>query len=781
MDEFIAEFVNESREMLEALERELVAWEREPGDQARLDVIFRFFHTVKGNCGFFDLPRLEALAHAAEDALAGVRNGKRTIDARLVDAVLAVVDRIGEMVDAIDSGAEVSQGNDDQLIAALSGKQIEPVAVAAPVTAPSEDPASSGPARQGESLRTVRLPTNLVDRFMSGISDMILVRNELQRQIASLGHHAGIEASFNRLSTILADTQAIMTRVRMQPISNLFSSYQRMVRDLAADLGKQVAIEIESGEVELDREMIELLRDPLLHIVRNAVDHGLETLDERRAAGKPGTGQVRLSARQTGNVIRIAISDDGRGIDLDRLVEKAIARGLLTREQASQLTPAQRAMLVCEPGLTTASEVTKISGRGVGMDVVRDSIERIGGKLRVDTTAGMGCAVILDVPLTLSIVPSLTVQVGEQTFSLPRSYVSEIVTGGDGVEAERIGGVRHITLRDGLHPCLSLDQVLGIAGHKAPLQQVLVMVKMIDGSVFALAVDAIVDSGDLVVRPVAPAITATGLYVGVVQLSDGSPALMLDVAGIGRQSDLLSEGQGRLRLDSEAETRFDQAELLVPVVAFAARDGSRKAVAMEAVERIAEVGQAAVGFAGSAAHVVLDGEIIPLLGLEDTLPEDALLDILVISDDACRLAYATAGDVGAEDLDPATITFQSGHRLGLLGDRPVELLEFGRFGAIDDASLPGSDGPTCRLPQDDPWARDFLRPMVEAAGYAVIEDNRTHVDLEVRFDQDAPAGAARAEQVLLIGDGHTSDSAIAREDLAGLSQALRAMTARSAR
>lgn len=525
MDDLITEFIAETREMLQALERGLVAWERDPGDREQLSEIFRFVHTVKGNCGFFDLPRLEALAHAAEDALGDVRAGKRAIDSGLVNAVLAVLDRIGEMVEAIAAGEDISGCDDSELIARLSVVEREVVAAQ-----PAATLAKAAPAR--EPFRSVRLPTSLVDRVMSGVSDMILVRNELERQLRHSDGDAALIANFGRLSALLSEMQAAMARVRMQPIGTLFDGYQRMIRDLSAELGKAVEVEIESGQVELDREMIELLRDPLLHVIRNAIDHGIESPAERRDTGKRSAGRLMLSARQTGNEIRIAILDDGRGIDADKVVAWAIERGIVAAEQAARMDAAQKLMLICEPGLSTAREVTAISGRGVGMDVVRASIERIGGKLRIVSTPGEGTRFLLYVPLTLSIVPSITVETGGQVFALPRSYVREIVRNGRDVEVDPIGSMRHVRVRGELYPCLGLGDLFGLPCQTDPERQVLVMVTMIDGSVFALCVDDIADHCDLVIRPVAPQVIATGLYVGVAQLNDGKPALMLDLVGL---------------------------------------------------------------------------------------------------------------------------------------------------------------------------------------------------------------------------------------------------------
>lgn len=748
MDDLITEFIAETREMLQALERGLVAWERDPGDRERLSEIFRFVHTVKGNCGFFDLPRLEALAHAAEDALGEVRAGKREIGRRLVDAVLAVLDRIGEMVEAIAAGEDISGGDDSDLIARLAAREPEPVAVQ-----PVQAPAKSAPAR--EPFRSVRLPTSLVDRVMSGVSDMILVRNELERQLRHNDGDPALLANFGRLSSLLSEMQAAMARVRMQPIGNLLDSYQRMVRDLAAELGKDIEVEIESGQVELDREMIELLRDPLLHLIRNAIDHGIETPAERQAADKRPQGRLMLSARQTGNEIRIAILDDGRGIDAAQVVARAIERGVVTAEQAARMEPGQQLMLICEPGLSTAREVTAISGRGVGMDVVRASIERIGGKLRIASTPGEGTRFLLDVPLTLSIVPAITVEAGGQVFALPRSYVREIVRNGRDVEVDPIGGVRHVRVRGELYPCLGLGTIFGLACQSEPDRQVLVMVKMIDGSVFALCVDDIADHCDLVIRPVAPQVINTGLYVGVAQLNDGRPALMLDLVGVSKLGGIASDKQARLVSEPVAEV--DPRELVMMIV-FAGLDGIRRAVPLDSVERLIEVPVTELG-QGNPAHIVFEGVIVPLYGLA-VRPTGESIDVLVLSYQGRRLAFATAGAVDTADIDLATVTVETGRRLALLDGQSIELLELDRL-------HPGQ--PTCRLPADDAWTNAFLRPLVESAGYRVVDQFKP-ADLEIRLD------AGRADSLVIGDDG----LAVAKDDAAALQAALRLASQRRA-
>ena len=275
MDDLLAEFIAETREMLEALGGEIVAWEASPDDKARLDEIFRFVHTVKGNCGFFDLPRLEMLSHAAEDVLADVRSGNRAADNVLVSAVLAIIDRIGELVQALETGEAVSSADDDLLIAALAHK-----AEAAEVA----HAGGHGAIETRKPIRSIRLSVDLLDRMMSGVSDMVLARNELARRLRESSGDLSVENAFERVSSCIAEMRDAITRTRMQRMDSLFVMLPRMVRDISSELGKSVGLDIDGGDVELDREMIEMIRDPLTHIVRNAIDHGIEPAAERGMA-----------------------------------------------------------------------------------------------------------------------------------------------------------------------------------------------------------------------------------------------------------------------------------------------------------------------------------------------------------------------------------------------------------------------------------------------------------------------------------------------------------------
>src|SRR5438309_10766016 len=330
MDDLIADFVAECREMLEAVGGEIVAWEAQPDDRARLDSIFRFVHTVKGNCGFFEFPRLEALSHAAEDALADVRAGRRHPDGALVSAVLAIIDRISEMVAAIEVGEDMPTGDDNHLIDALApGAE----GTAIPVIAAAE-----GATRASAAPPTIRLSVELLDRVMSTVSDMVLARNELARRLRESATDVPVDGAFERLSSIIAEMRDAITRTRMQRIENLFVGLPRMVRDLSAELNKQVLFVFAGGDAEWDRELIELFGAPWTHIIGTGAARGIETPAERLKAGKREIGILSVSARQSGNQILIDIHDDGRGIDGKKLVDKAVANGVVEKADAAQLS-----------------------------------------------------------------------------------------------------------------------------------------------------------------------------------------------------------------------------------------------------------------------------------------------------------------------------------------------------------------------------------------------------------------------------------------------------------
>ena len=774
MDDLIADFVAECREMLEALGGEIVAWEAEPDDRARLDSIFRFVHTVKGNCGFFDFPRLEALSHAAEDALADCRAGRRSPDPGLVSAVLHVIDRIGEMVAAIDANEEFPAGDDEALIASLAPGAEAPIAPA-PV-------AAADGSRSGAAPRTIRLSVELLDRVMSGVSDMVLARNELARRLREASGDVAVDGAFERLSGIIAEMRDAITRTRMQRIENLFIAIPRMVRDLSGDLGKQVMVDIEGGDVELDREMIEMIRDPLTHIIRNAVDHGIEKPADRLKAGKRENGLLSVSARQSGNQILIDIVDDGKGIDGMKLVEKAIASKLLTKAEADALTPAERLALIFEAGLSTAHAVTAISGRGVGMDVVRSNIERIGGVVEVDSTVGRGARMTLRVPLTLTIIPALTVSIGDQHFAIPRAAIEEIVrANGSSVTLDRVGGSGIATIRGRRVPEVALADVLGLTSALTDDQRTLVVLKPAGGDVFALAVDRIHDHEELVVKPAAPAVMATGLYAGTTLADDGSPILLFDPAGLAEVGGVKLEQYERAMRVAEQDEAAPVAAA-VSVLLFKGLDGARRAIRLAVVDRIEEVPGSAIRTGAGQLRVQLGDSILPLAGMSEAPDGDGKVRVFRLNDGSAELGYAFAEVIDLMTIDhdviPATVPGQVAG-VTLIGGEPAELIDAHWLFAEHMGGEARRGAPlVCRLPSNDPWMQNILRPIVEAAGYTVIADSdHSAADLTIVGDSNdvAAPGGESGRRLRLAADPDAADGkdSIYRYDRAGLLMALK--------
>jgi two-component system chemotaxis sensor kinase CheA len=703
MDELVTEFIAETREMLEALSGEIVAWEAAPGDRERLDAIFRFVHTVKGNSGFFDLPRITALSHAAEDALAVVRSGARTAEAGLVGAVLAAIDRLGELVQALEEGEPPASLDDEALIEALG-----PGAAAAAPAASDHAPVKVA------AVRSIRLPVDLLDSMMSGVSDLVLARNELARRLRDGKAGAEVGACFERVSACIADLRDAITRTRMQRIDNLFSALPRLVRDLAAETGKKVRLAVDGGDVELDREMIESIRDPITHILRNAVDHGIEAPEARRAAGKGETGKLEVSARQTGNQILICIADDGGGIDGERLVAKAVSAGLLTPERAALLTPAAKTALVFEPGLSTAAAVTALSGRGVGMDVVRANVERIGGLVEIDSRPGEGTILTLRVPLTLTIIPALTVGAGGQTFAIPRSAIEEIVrVRGGGARIERLAAAAIATIRERRMPLVCLAGLTG--AEPAPEEeQSLVVLKLGGGGRFALAVSAVHDHEELVVKPAAPAVMAAGLYAGTTLADDGKPILLLDPPGLAARAGATPIAESEEAAETST-TQRGETWLLVRSLA-----GPLRLVPIAAVERIEDVPAEAIAATGGRLNVSLGEDLLPLEGCD--APPGRPVRVLRLTDGAVELGYAVDEVLDMLPLAPEIVpAAATGDVRGVcrVGDGQAEVLDLHWLFARHAAPQAGSR-PICVLPEGDPFMETILRPLVESAGYRVV-------------------------------------------------------------
>ncbi|WP_267396016.1 MULTISPECIES: chemotaxis protein CheW [unclassified Sphingomonas] len=757
MDELLQEFIAETRETLDALSGEIVAWEADPADRARLDAIFRFVHTVKGSCGFLDLPRLARLSHAAEDVLAAVREGKRTPSTALVNAVLAIVDRIGELVEAIDAGMALDDANEDELIAALAED-------AQPIVAVQAQPAGA----PRSNTRSVRLNVDLLDRMMSGMSEMVLARNELARRLRDEQVDPRIEAALERLSLTVAEMRDTVTRTRMQKIDALFSALPRMVRDTAAELGKTVALSIDGSDVELDREMIELMRDPLVHIIRNSVDHGIEFAAERRAAGKADAGKLLVSARQSGNQILIEVADDGRGIDVDRLVAKAREQRLYTGAELAAMDEAAKLDLIFHAGLSSRDMVTAISGRGVGMDVVRANIEQIGGRIVLANQPGRGLTIVIHVPLTLSIISTIVLGVGDQRFAIARQSVEEIVrVRGDAVRIDQVGDAMVATVRGQRLPLVGLGDVLGLGGGEPGT---LAIVSTRDGD-YALAIDEVLDTEELVVKPAAPAVMATGVYAGQTLPDSGLPMLLLDGSGIAAVAGLKFQ-----RAAASDEVIVAEAATGIRALLFDDLDGQRRVMPLAAIDRVETVSTDAIRMTGGRLRLAIGGALVPLHAVAGFEQREEVA-VLRLTDGACELAYAIAEATEIVVL-PAEISPARGTGpiagVVIVGDEQVEVVD--AHALFADEQRPVEDQPLCWLQGDGSgWMETFLKPTLEAAGYRCVTQRPIGETASVALamdDVDPPASDAPLVRLRRERIAEPDDTSIYRYDRPALIAAL---------
>ncbi len=793
MDDLLTDFIAETHEMLDMISGEIVAWERNPSDRERLDAIFRFVHTVKGNCGFFDFPVLAELSHAAEDALADCRANRREADAQLVSAVLAIIDKIKSITDAIEAGdvKPGDKGNDQenaQLIAALSEDAAHRVAAAPPSSALSteaETPETLSPethspeilAETGEkaprpvqsqpAARSIRLPVHLLDEMMKGVSDLVLAQNEVSRWMHKINDSPELFGSFERLSGILKQVRESVTRMRMQKFEYLFGQMPRLIRDLSQALDKQVIVDFEGGDVEIDREMIELIRDPITHIVRNAIDHGIEYPSERLALGKREIGLINFFARQIGNRIILAISDDGRGINPDAVAKKALENDLVTEQELEGMTDTQKVMLIFKAGFTTAEDVSTISGRGVGMDVVQANIERLGGSVEIMTHEGEGTTFILKVPLTLSIIPALIVRSANMNFAIPSSFVEEIMIGrSKQLEFKQTGGQTVVAYRGEWVPCASLQGILeGTPRADSDWRKkTILFLRFVTNDVLAIAVDMVKNHEEVVIKPLAPAIMESALYTGATLLDDGLPMLVLDVPGIANRLGMLTNVKAKR---SSERSKQQREEHTLAVMRFTGLDREVKAVHLPVVKRIHTCQMSDLEFAkkgdpASPASIVIDGRILPVAGLSGPLDEQTVYRLLEISDGIRETAYIALEIDDAISIDPQLTPAED--KAEAEGQSLFEgqiLTVLSTMHLLKNSAETKQQNITlfCSLPEGNPWAEVVLIPLLASAGYQPLSDPKQEADVAIILDENAASDAPPARDIIHLRSERQGDDA----------------------
>jgi two-component system chemotaxis sensor kinase CheA len=794
MDDLLREFLTETGEHLDTVDRELVRFEQCSGDQAILRNIFRLVHTIKGTCGFLGLPRLETLAHAAENLMGRLRDGM-PLTSEAVTAILLTVDRIKLILAEIDRLNAEPPGNDADLIAQLdevtlsddSGAIPEaasslPVEPAPPPVAPGpieleplEDSVPDAPASlQGAVLdlpaepgsadgdpgaraeadekgsrraSTIRVGVDTIEHLMTMVSELVLTRN----QLLEIGRRADVSESYKvplqRLSHVTAELQESVMKARMQPIGNAWAKLPRLLRDLAPDLGKKIELVMRGAETELDRQLLEVIRDPLTHMVRNSADHGIESTAERLAAGKPAHGTIRLNAFHEGGAITIEIGDDGRGLNHAAIARQALATGMATEAEIARMGEEQIAQFIFRPGFSTSQTVTSISGRGVGMDVVRTNIDAIGGTIGITSTRGRGTLFTIKIPLTLAIVASLIVGIGGQRFALPQTAVLELIRVRDGSEhrLERLNGTPVLRLRDELLPVLEGAKLLSLKSGDDEATSGFVVVLLVGARRFGLMVDAVLESEEIVVKPMSAKLRQLPLFSGNTILGDGAVVLIIDPNGVARQI-----GPEALRsvadLAISAPKRRDHGETLTLLV-FRAGGPSLKAVPLSLVTRLEEVDAATIERIGDRPCLQYRGRLMPLVtvwsgAVRTTGPQS----LIVFSEPGRSVALAVDEivDIVEEDISIAPVT----DRPDLVGSaiirgRATEIVDVAGIVPWFGEDAAGGSGhlakTTVLLVDDKAFFRDMLSPVLKAAGYRVR--TAAHVDEALQVLASAPIDA----------------------------------------
>ena len=658
-DQILDEFLLEAGEIFDQLDLDFVQLEQTPEDKKLIGNIFRAMHTLKGSSGFFAFHRLEKVAHAGESLLSKLRDGAFTLNEEMTDVLLETSDRLRAIVDGVQKQRREPEGDDSALIQNLkfltdggtgltktvSTPSAAPVSPAVEVlieSAPQaiaekileadiadleqdvleavKDVAIDAAVNEAESSKELAAPVKvsveLLDKLMNLVSEMVLARNRLLSFARTSGDLA-FNNTVRRIDTVTLELQERMMKTRMQPISQVWSKFPRLVRDIAQDCGKKVELVQIGAETELDRTLLEGIRDPLVHIIRNSVDHGIELPAERLAKGKSEQGTVKLRAFHENGMVVIEIADDGAGIDIPLVRQKAIQLGLVTAERAAKLTEREIIDFIYLPGFSTKAEITNLSGRGVGMDVVRTNIHEIGGTVDIATSA-QGTRLRLSIPLTLAIMPAVFVRCKQYSYAIPQVNVIEMLRyepreGIPGVED--FYGVPVFRLRDKLIPLVFLNYELKVDDVLPPVDQTLnIVIVQAAGIRFGLVVDEVLYMQEVVVKSVGPLLKGTPVYSGSTILGDGRVALIFDINAIAVRSGIiakLADNQFEQDISAALGANNESQQMLL----FDLLGLERMVIPLEMVDRLEMISASRIDRRGNEAVMLYGNKIMRLISL----------------------------------------------------------------------------------------------------------------------------------------------------------------------
>ncbi|MEO7102801.1 MAG: chemotaxis protein CheA [Gemmatimonadaceae bacterium] len=617
MDDLLKDFLAESAENLAQLDRNLVELERDPSNASLLNSIFRAVHTIKGTCGFLGLARLENVSHTTESVLDQLRNGALKAEPEVISDILRAVDLIKFILSELESH-RVEPAGDDSLLVALLEQWLAPIedqkttAVEPSVRSPTAVNLLASPFlpdQRSAVQSSLRVNIALLDSLMTLAGELVLNRNQLL-EITSREDDSALAMPVQQLNRITAELQSAIMKTRMQPVGSAWGKLPRIVRDIARETGKKIELDMKGAATEMDRQLVQALQDPLTHMVRNSADHGIETAAVRRAQGKPATGKIVLNAYHEGGHVIVEIRDDGKGIDVAEVRHIAVERGLITREVAETMSDCQALRLIFEPGFSTATEVTHISGRGVGMDVVRSNIEHVGGAVDIASVPGVGCTVRIRLPLTLAIISSLIVSASGELFAFPQASVLELIrlTPDQTSGFDTLRNVRLFRLRDGLVPVIDLADALRLSEPQPDEIRTLVVCQA--GSArFGIIVDEVVDSQEIVVKPIGRLTRSVRCYAGCTILGDGNVVMIIDPAALAIRSGTDTTTLAQVDAEASVAPVMKHDSLLL----FGIGDDAVQAVPLSLVARLEEIPAERIETAGGNLVVQYRGSLLPLV------------------------------------------------------------------------------------------------------------------------------------------------------------------------
>ena len=781
MDDLLNDFLAETSEHLEAASSQLVQFEIDPTNSAIVTSIFRLVHTIKGTCGFLGLSRLELLTHAAEAVVSHLRDGKAATP-ELVSLILAAVDRVKLILVELETHSSEPAGDDNDLIAALEshltllghepGVDDDEIVQTRPVIAPVVTSLVTGTkSDQGDRQKrseTIRVDVISLERIMVLVSELVLTRNQLLELSRDRDDEAA-KAPMQRLSSLTSDLQDSVMRARMQPLSRLFARLPRLVRELAAETKKKLTLVMDGGDTELDRQLIEVIRDPLTHILRNAADHGIESPEQRIAAGKPEAGTVRIIASHEAGYITVGIADDGRGLDLERIKIKALARGLVSAVDLEQMPPEAIYRFIFVPEFSTATTVTSISGRGIGLDVVRENIETIGGSIAVTSTLGKGTSFNLKIPLTLAIAPALIIKAGSHRFALPQQSVVEAIglMEGSSHVVERVQDRLVLRVRDQVVPLVDLRDVFKLPRETTPSDGKLAVIMRFGSGSYGIIVDTVLDVQEIVVKPLGASLAHLFVFSGHTILGDGSVVLILDPVGIAKTIGLTQALELGVQHIPE---RFVPPREKTRLILFRAGSGALKVVPLSLISRIETATAEAIQTSDGMLVIQHRGYLMPLLRIDGSAPPAGRRDypvlVLGIGGESVGLIVDDIIDIVEDFLDIEIASATP----GLIGsahfrETVVEIIDISHYVQLarpDAMERAVVNRFAILLVDDRLFFRDMLAPLLTAAGYRVTTASSAR-DALFLLAKGATFSAVITDTDMPDMDGYTLAQEIKRE------------------